>query len=56
VDFTLSEEQELLRKSAGEFLAKRAPVERSIPFIDGDGPGWDPDIWRDIAALGWLDD
>jgi alkylation response protein AidB-like acyl-CoA dehydrogenase len=56
VEFTPSEEQELLRKSAAEFLAKRAPVERSIPLIDGDGAGWDPDIWREIAALGWLDD
>ena len=57
MDFTLSEEQELLRKSAAEFLAKRAPIERSIPLIDGGGAaGWDPDIWREIAALGWLDD
>jgi alkylation response protein AidB-like acyl-CoA dehydrogenase len=56
VDFAPSEEQELLRKSAAEFLAKRAPVEKSIPLIDGGGAGWDPDIWRDIAALGWLDD
>src|SRR3982074_3586393 len=56
MDLTLSEEQELLRKSAAEFLAKRAPIERSIPLIDGDGAGWDPDIWREIAALGWLDD
>jgi alkylation response protein AidB-like acyl-CoA dehydrogenase len=56
VDFTLSEEQELLRKSAAEFLAKQAPVERSIPHIDGDGAGWDPAIWHEIAALGWLDD
>ena len=56
MDFTLSEEQELLRKSAAEFLAKRAPIERSIPLIDGGGAGWDPDIWREIAAVGWLDD
>ncbi|MCW2557080.1 MAG: hypothetical protein JWP55_1044 [Mycobacterium sp.] len=56
MDFTLSEEQELLRKSAEKFLAKRVPVESSLALIDGDGSGWAPAIWREIAALGWLDD
>jgi len=55
MDFAFSYEQELLRKSAREFLADRHPLDRVPALVDTD-PGWDPACWGEIAQLGWLDD
>jgi alkylation response protein AidB-like acyl-CoA dehydrogenase len=53
VDFAFSEEQEMLRSAAREWLADRYPVDRVIALADGDG--WDPGIWTELTELGWLD-
>jgi alkylation response protein AidB-like acyl-CoA dehydrogenase len=53
MDFAFSEEQEMLRASAREFLGARYPVERVAELADGE-PGWDPASWRQLADLGWI--
>jgi alkylation response protein AidB-like acyl-CoA dehydrogenase len=54
MDFAFSEEQELLRGAAHEYLADRFPAERVVELADSDA-GWDPASWKEIADLGWLD-
>jgi alkylation response protein AidB-like acyl-CoA dehydrogenase len=52
VDFAFSEEQEMLRASAREFLAKECPpahVRRTMERDDA----WDPELWGKLAGLGW---
>ena len=53
MDFAFSEEQEMLRESARDFLATRHPLERVAELADGE-PGWDPSSWGRLASLGWL--
>jgi alkylation response protein AidB-like acyl-CoA dehydrogenase len=52
VDFAFSEEQEMLRRSAREFLAKECSpkvVRRLMESADG----YDAALWKKIADLGW---
>jgi len=52
VDFAFSEDQEMLRRSARDFLAKEctpAVVRRLIE----DGDAYDERLWKKIADLGW---
>src|SRR4051812_488118 len=54
MDFAFSEEQELLRESARDYLGDRYPVDRVVELVESD-EGWDPRSWDEIARLGWLD-
>jgi alkylation response protein AidB-like acyl-CoA dehydrogenase len=52
MDFAFSEEQDMLRASAREFLAKQCPssyVRRMMEAEDA----WDPAFWGRLAELGW---
>ena len=52
MDFAFSEEQEMLRKSARDFLAKECPpkvVRRLLETEDA----YDPALWKKLAGLGW---
>ena len=52
MDFAFSEEQEMLRRSARDFLAKECPpsaVRRLMQAQDA----YDPGLWKRIADLGW---
>ncbi len=50
----LNDEQRMLRDSAEEFLAARSPVAALRALRDRRDPlGYDPALWREIAALGW---
>jgi len=51
MNFTFSDEQEMLRKSAHEFLASRYPIERVAEIADG--AGFDAGQWSEVADLGW---
>ena len=53
MDFSLTEEQEMLRSQAREFLGGRFPPERVAELADS-AEGWDPASWRELAELGWL--
>jgi alkylation response protein AidB-like acyl-CoA dehydrogenase len=54
MDFAFSEEQDLLRAAARDYLADRYPVDRVVGLVESD-EGWDPKSWDEIARLGWLD-
>jgi alkylation response protein AidB-like acyl-CoA dehydrogenase len=53
MDFSLSEEQRLLRDSVGRYVADHCSVERHRRLLQSD-PGFDPAAWRNFAELGWL--
>ncbi len=52
MDFAFSEEQEMLRSGARQFLTKRFPSER-VAELAQSKDGWDPSSWKEIAELGW---
>jgi alkylation response protein AidB-like acyl-CoA dehydrogenase len=52
MDFDFTEEQNMLRKSARDFLAKECPKAK-VREMDKDETGYDPQIWRRMAELGW---
>jgi len=55
MQFSLSDEQTLLRDSAAAFVRDHSSLRRIRALRDGkDGDGFSRDLWRDIAALGWL--
>jgi alkylation response protein AidB-like acyl-CoA dehydrogenase len=51
--FTLSEEQTLLRDSARDFFREQAPVTRFRKMRDDKKNGRDPELWAEMAALGF---
>jgi len=54
MDFAFSEEQDLLRASARDYLRDRFPAERVVSLAESDA-GWDPTTWKELADMGWLD-
>jgi alkylation response protein AidB-like acyl-CoA dehydrogenase len=54
VVLVLSEEQELLRDSARDFAGNAVEIDwlRNVRE-QGGGAGFDPDVWRQMAELGW---
>ncbi|MDY6935516.1 MAG: acyl-CoA dehydrogenase family protein [Spirochaetota bacterium] len=53
MDLGLSEEQEILKRSAREFLAEECPKEK-VRELDESDEGYSPELWKKIADLGWL--
>jgi alkylation response protein AidB-like acyl-CoA dehydrogenase len=51
--FTLSEEQRLLKDAARDFCREQAPVTRFRKMRDAKKNGRDPDLWREMAQMGW---
>ncbi|MDQ1696230.1 MAG: hypothetical protein QOJ03_1583 [Frankiaceae bacterium] len=54
MDFAFSEEQELLRAAARDYLADRWPSDHVVTTADAE-PSFDGKVWRELADLGWLD-
>src|SRR3984893_16847501 len=52
MDFAFSEEQEMLRRSARDFLAKECGSKVVRKLMEGPDP-YDPVLWRKMADLGW---
>jgi alkylation response protein AidB-like acyl-CoA dehydrogenase len=52
VDFAFSEEQEMLRASARDFLAKQCPPAKVRQLMESDD-AYDPELWRRIGEMGW---
>jgi alkylation response protein AidB-like acyl-CoA dehydrogenase len=52
MDTTFTEEQEILRKSAADFLAKEVP-ESKVREIEDSESGFEPELWKGMADLGW---
>ena len=53
MDFSLTEQQEILRRSAREFLEAECPTSL-VREAEESGAGHAPDLWRKMAGLGWL--
>src|SRR3712207_787179 len=52
MDLGLSEEQELLKNSARDFLEKEVP-EAYVRQMEEDQTGHSPEVWKKMADLGW---
>ena len=52
MDTTFTEEQEILRKAAADFLAKEVP-ESKVREMEESESGFDPELWKGMADLGW---
>ncbi len=53
MDFGFSEEQELLRKSAADFLNKECPMTYVRQMME-DERGYADELWNKMAELGWM--
>ena len=53
MNFGFTEEQELLRKTARDFLGEAAPMTRVREVMEG-SEGYAPELWRRMAELGWM--
>jgi alkylation response protein AidB-like acyl-CoA dehydrogenase len=53
MDFGFSEEQEMLRTSARDFLAKECPMTYVRRMMD-DERGYSEEVWRKMVDLGWV--
>jgi len=53
MDFALSEEQEMLKKSARDFLSAECP-KSLIRKLEEDELGYSPELWKKMAGLGWM--
>jgi len=52
VDLGLSEEQEMLKNFARDFLEKECP-EKYVRDMEEDERGYGPEVWRKMAEQGW---
>jgi len=52
MDLGLTEEQELLKNSARDFLEKEVP-EAYVRQMEEDETGYSPEVWKKMADLGW---
>ena len=53
MDFGLSEEQEMLKTSARDFLQKECP-KQLVQQLDESDEGYSRELWRKMAGLGWM--
>ena len=53
MDFDLSEDQEMIRSSMKSMLEKEYPPEK-VREMEKDPKGYDPNLWKQMAELGWL--
>ncbi|MBI4304083.1 MAG: acyl-CoA/acyl-ACP dehydrogenase [Chloroflexi bacterium] len=53
MDFSLTEEQEMLKKMARDFLDENCP-KTLVREMEKDEEGYSPDLWKEMADLGWM--
>jgi len=53
MDLRYSEQQEILKKSARDFLTKECPKAK-VRELESDAKGYDPALWQKMGELGWL--
>jgi len=53
MDFSFTEEQEMLRTMARDFLVTECPKSK-VRELDKDEKGYDSQMWRKMAELGWM--
>jgi alkylation response protein AidB-like acyl-CoA dehydrogenase len=53
VDLSLDERQQLVQRSANDLFRRRCTPE-AIRDVEASTAGYQPELWREMAALGWL--
>jgi len=53
MDFSFNEEQEMLQKSASEFLENECS-KKFVRAMEEDEKGYSPELWKRMAELGWM--
>jgi alkylation response protein AidB-like acyl-CoA dehydrogenase len=53
VDLELSQEQELIRRTAADFFARGCPLAR-VRELEASELGYDPALWRRMGELDWI--
>ncbi len=53
MDFSLTDDQKMMKETAASFVKKESPVERMRKLRE-DETGWDRAVWRQMGELGWL--
>ncbi|MDZ4246866.1 MAG: acyl-CoA dehydrogenase family protein [Dehalococcoidia bacterium] len=53
MDFGFTEEQEMLKKMARDFLTSRCP-KKLVREMEKDEKGYSPEIWKEMAELGFM--
>lgn len=53
MELALSEEQEMLKKMARDFLTDRFP-KKVVKELEASELGYSPELWKEIAELGWM--
>src|SRR3972149_4780872 len=53
MNFTLAEEQEMVKKMARDFLTDKCP-KTLVKRIQEDEKGYSPELWQEMAGLGWM--
>jgi alkylation response protein AidB-like acyl-CoA dehydrogenase len=53
MDFELNDEQEMLRKSARDFLQSECP-KSAVRQLEESDLGYSPQLWKKMAQLGWM--
>ena len=53
MDFALSEQQEMLKSAANEFLTKEC-TKKLVREMEKDEKGYSPELWKKMADLGWM--
>ena len=53
MDYSLSEEQEIIKKAAHDFLTNECPTSFIREMIE-DEKGYSPEMWKKMADLGWM--
>jgi alkylation response protein AidB-like acyl-CoA dehydrogenase len=53
MNLALSEEQEMLRKMAHDFLTDKLP-KKVVKEIEESERGYSPELWKEMAGLGWM--
>ncbi len=53
MDIAFTEEQEMLRKSARDFLSAECPKTK-VRELEDDDKGYSPELWEKMAGLGWM--
>jgi alkylation response protein AidB-like acyl-CoA dehydrogenase len=53
MDFSFNEEQEMLKKTAKDFLENECP-KTLVREMEEDEKGYSPELWRKMVELGWV--
>ena len=53
--FALSDEQELLKRTARDFLSREAPLEKTRSALEEHPAGYPPELYAQLAELGYFD-